>query len=114
MIVWKELNSEKQLSTIIEDSFGSPQLIFKHSTSCPISSMAKRRLENGWDLDFTPYYLDLLSYRPVSNAVSQQLEVRHESPQVIVLHMGKAIYHESHLDISVGAIQESLEHNMNG
>ncbi len=114
MIQWKNLDSENQLESIIEDSYGSPQIIFKHSTTCPISGMAKRRLEGDWSLDMNPYYLDLLSYRSVSNAIADKLEVRHESPQVIILHKGKAVYNESHLDISATDLKQSLEQQLNG
>ena len=114
MIQWKNLDSEHLLESIIEDSHNSPQIIFKHSTTCPISGMAKRRLEGNWSLDVNPYYLDLLSYRSVSNAVADMFDVRHESPQVILLHKGEAIYDESHLDISASALNQRIEDQMNG
>jgi len=108
MVQWKNLDSEKQLESIIEDSHSSPQVIFKHSTTCPISGMAKRRLEGDWSLDINPYYLDLLSFRSISNTIADKLNVRHESPQIILIKNGKAIYNESHLDISVSDLQQSL------
>jgi len=108
MIEWKNLESIAKLDDIIEDSYNSPQIIFKHSTTCPISGMAKRRLEGGWDIDLSPYYLDLLSFRSVSNAIADKLDVQHQSPQVILIKDGKAVYDESHLDISASTLQESL------
>ncbi|MDF1696656.1 MAG: bacillithiol system redox-active protein YtxJ [Saprospiraceae bacterium] len=109
MIQWKNLDSEQQLESIIEDSHNAPQIIFKHSTTCPISGMAKRRLEGNWSSEINPYYLDLLAYRSVSNAIETQLAVTHQSPQVIILHKGKAIYDESHLDISSSELENSLQ-----
>lgn len=114
MINWIKLESATTLDNIIEDSFNAPQVIFKHSTSCPISGMAKRRLEGGWDLDFSPYYLDLLSYRSISNSIVDKLSVRHESPQIILIKNGKAIYNESHLDISASSLQNSLDTHLHG
>lgn len=114
MIEWKKLDSGDQLESIIADSHNSPQVIFKHSTTCPISGMAKRRLESDWSIDITPYYLDLLSYRSISNTIADRLDVRHESPQIILLHNGKAIYNESHLDISVDNLSQSLAQHING
>ena len=114
MIQWKNLDSENQLESIIEDSYSSPQIIFKHSTTCPISGMAKRRLEGEWSLDINPYYLDLLSYRSISNDIADRLDVIHQSPQIIAVHNGKAIYNESHLDISASGLRQGLEQNMNG
>lgn len=114
MINWKKLESVSTLDDIIEDSFNSPQVVFKHSTTCPISGMAKRRLESGWDIELSPYYLDLLSYRSISNAIESKLLVRHESPQIILIKNGKAIYDESHLDISASSLQESLDNHLHG
>jgi len=114
MIEWKKLDSGEQFESIIKESHNSPQIIFKHSTSCPISGMAKRRLEGDWSMDINPYYLDLLSYRSISNAIADRLDVRHQSPQIIVLHNGKAIYNESHLDISASDLSQSLAQHLNG
>lgn len=114
MINWKKLDSLETLDYIIEDSFNEPQAIFKHSTTCPISSMAKRRLEGGWNIELSPYYLDLLSYRSLSSAIEDRLSVRHESPQIILIKDGKAVYDESHLDISATSLQESLDTFING
>ena len=52
MIEWRKLDSGSQLESIIEDSHNAPQIIFKHSTSCPISGMAKRRLEGRLDHEY--------------------------------------------------------------
>jgi bacillithiol system protein YtxJ len=114
MLEWKALDSENQLESIIEDSYINPQIIFKHSTTCPISGMAKRRLESEWSVKINPYYLDLLSYRSVSNFVSERLNVTHQSPQVIILHNGEAIYDESHLDISFTDLNRHLDSHLNG
>ena len=114
MINWKKLESVEKLDDIIEDSFNEPQVIFKHSTTCPISGMAKRRLEGKWELDLSPYYLDLHSYRSISNAIEERLSVVHESPQIILIKEGKAVYNESHLDISPSSLQESLDAHLNG
>jgi bacillithiol system protein YtxJ len=108
MIQWNKLDSAIQLESIIEESHTSPQVIFKHSTTCPISGMAKRRLEGDWELDINPYYLDLLNHRSISNAIADRLNVRHESPQIILIKNGEAIYNESHLDISVSNLSQNL------
>ena len=108
MLQWNILDSKEQLESIIEESYQKPQVIFKHSTTCPISSMAKRRLEQNWSVATSPYYLDLIRYRSVSNEIADRLSVIHESPQIILVKDGKAIYDESHLDISVDSLAEVL------
>ena len=46
------------------------------------------------------YYLDIISYRNVSNAIANKFHVNHESPQVLVMKSEKVIAHASHSVIS--------------
>lgn len=108
---WKTLQEIDQIETIKNQSHDRAVAIFKHSTRCGISHMAKHQLERDWDfgageLDF--YYLDLIRHRPVSNAVSEKLGVVHQSPQIIVLKDGKVVYHTSHHMISAGALRKAI------
>lgn len=83
---WRPLNHKEQLEQLLADSEQRPQLIFKHSTRCGISSMMLRRFESNWmareGVDF--YYLDLISFRALSALVADKSGVPHESPQVII------------------------------
>ena len=70
---WINLQSEDQLQEIVSNSNSKPQVIFKHSTRCSISSMAKNRLdkkENPDGIDF--YYLDLIRHRNISNKIADR------------------------------------------
>ena len=99
---WIPLTDEKQLDAIIAASYQKPIAIYKHSTRCSVSVMSKRSLESQWNLtdDQMPlYYLDLLSYRDISNKITERFDVQHQSPQLIVIKDGKAIYHASHSEI---------------
>ena len=108
-VPWKHLTEEKQIAEIVELSHEKPQLIFKHSTRCSISSMAKDRLEREWNLEnVEPWYLDLIAYRNVSNAVAAELGVHHESPQAILLKDGIVIHDSSHNSISVSEMAKQL------
>jgi bacillithiol system protein YtxJ len=105
---WIHLTDEEQLKQIIIKSQSRPQVIFKHSIRCSISSVALQRLQKvdqPSDIDF--YYLDLIAYRPISNKISEVFHVHHESPQVLVIRDGDCIYDESHLSISMDEIVES-------
>lgn len=104
---WIEINDESQLSDVKNLSLAKPQLIFKHSTRCPVSSMAKTRLERGTtpdNIDF--YYLDLIKYRPISQLVAEKFDVSHESPQILLIKNGSCIYDESHSGINMDDIIE--------
>jgi bacillithiol system protein YtxJ len=106
---WIHLTDEEQLKQIISNSNTRPQVIFKHSTRCSISSVALQRLqkaEQPADIDF--YYLDLIAYRSLSNKIADTFKVHHESPQVLVLKDGDCIYDESHLGISMDEILDSI------
>lgn len=45
------------------------------------------------------YFLDLLRYRDISNAIAQRFNVRHQSPQVLVIENGTCSTHASHYGI---------------
>jgi bacillithiol system protein YtxJ len=99
---WLDLNNESDLNTIISRSKERPQVIFKHSTRCSISSMAKNRLERSTapdGVDF--YYLDLIAHRALSNKIAETFAVYHESPQVLMIVDGECVYDESHSGISM-------------
>lgn len=109
---WKILNGEKQLDDILLVSKEKPVLVFKHSTRCSISDTALNRFESHWEKtdseQVETYYLDLISFRNISNMIAELVEVKHESPQVLLLKDGKCIYHASHFDINVEDIRASL------
>lgn len=106
---WKSIDSEVVLTEIVKESFQKPQVIFKHSTRCSISSMAKNRLErkaDGMEEDF--YLLDLIAHRNLSIKISQDFKVYHESPQVLLISRGECVYDESHMGINLDEIQEQI------
>lgn len=99
VFLWIPLTDIVQLEAIEEKSRTKPQLIFKHSTSCGISRMVIRTFADTFD--FSPeqidiYYLDLHDYRQVSDEVGYRFQVRHQSPQVLVLKNGEVVAHDSH------------------
>ena len=105
---WIALTDEPQLEQIKEQSKHSPVVIFKHSTRCSISSMAKSRLERetpAHNVHF--YYLDLLKYRPLSNKIAEDFHVHHQSPQVLLIKNGECTHEESHNGISMQDIAEN-------
>lgn len=104
---WIALTEEAQLDQIKEQSKQQPVVIFKHSTRCSISDMAKGRLERKAvpeNVQF--YYLDLIRYRNISNDIAKVFGVRHESPQVLLIKDGECVYDESHNGISMEEIAE--------
>lgn len=109
---WNKLTELSQLEQIKEESSQNLVLVFKHSTTCPISKTALARLERQWQASqvgsLQAYYLDLLSNRPISNRIAEIFDVKHESPQILLIQNGICIYHTSHLDISFANLIENL------
>ncbi|MBT8262303.1 MAG: bacillithiol system redox-active protein YtxJ [Bacteroidia bacterium] len=110
-IPWDRLTRIEQLDEIVEISKSVPVAIFKHSTSCGISRMALRQFEGSYDLEANQmrlFYLDLLSYREVSNEVSIRFQVIHQSPQLIVIKNGIAVHSASHHGIMTSRLQDFI------
>lgn len=100
-IDWIELTDLGQLNEISSISAEKPVAIFKHSTRCSISRMALKQFENEFDSSdkITLYFLDLIAHRAISNEIANRFGITHQSPQLILIKDGKAIYDVSHSDI---------------
>ena len=108
---WNPLLRADQIPDLMNQSHNKPVLIFKHSTRCIISAMVLRGLEakaekltelGHW------YYLDLIANRDCSNKVAQDLQIVHQSPQLIILRNGVVVWDASHQAISPEAILNAL------
>ena len=82
-------------------------LIYKHSTRCWASHVAHKQVESFAENrpDLPIFMVDVIRDRPLSQEISSELQVRHESPQVILVRTGVAQWHASHYDVT----QEELE-----
>lgn len=104
---WKYIESEADLEKAIAESSERKVAIFKHSTRCHISKTVLRNFEREVQespADVSYYFLDLLEYRPVSNKIEHDLDVVHQSPQLIVLKDGRAVNNMSHQGITLKGI----------
>ena len=109
---WIDLNCAKQLTEIKELSKTRPQVIFKHSTRCSISTMALSRLERNEQPETGDFYfLDLIKYRSLSNKIAEDFEVSHESPQILLIKNTECVYDESHSGIQMDEITEQIALN---
>ena len=108
---WQKLTSVDQLDSIVEESKVTPVAIFKHSTRCGISSLVMRQFERAYDLNMDQmklYYLDLLAFREVSDEVSNNFQVFHQSPQLIVVKNGVVVSHTSHHGINASELHNFI------
>ncbi|PRX46422.1 bacillithiol system redox-active protein YtxJ [Salegentibacter salegens] len=107
-IPWTDLTDKDQITIAKEESKDKLIGIFKHSTRCGISRMVLRNFEKQYqeNENIKLYFLDLVKHRDVSNAVADELSVRHESPQFIVLRDEKVVHHASHQDIDATKLED--------
>ncbi len=107
---WRQLTDLGQLNEIIAESADKPVIIFKHSTRCSVSRMVLKQFENEFDLHekITPYFLDLLEHRDISNEIASRFGVFHQSPQLIVIKNGNAVFNDSHGSIDAGKLKQFI------
>jgi bacillithiol system protein YtxJ len=112
---WNSIETLQNIADIAAASYTRPQLIFKHSTRCGLSSTAKFQLDEEMQTlsaIFDLHYLDLLNHRDISNHIAEVFDVPHASPQVIVLMDGKATYDLSHALVTPRFILEYQEREL--
>jgi bacillithiol system protein YtxJ len=104
---WIALTDYSQIQKALEQS--EPFLVFKHSTRCSISSMAKSRFERNYELESVQaFYLDLIAYREISNQLSADFGIKHQSPQLLLIQSGTCTYNASHNSIDLEEIKAML------
>lgn len=105
------LASVDDLQQALSRSVDRRQLIFKHSAWCPLSAMALSELESHLErgpADADYWLVTVQTDRPVSDAVETRLEVRHESPQALLVRNGMVVWHASHRRITERSLDEAL------
>jgi bacillithiol system protein YtxJ len=101
-----------QLEQLITDSHAQPVLLFKHSFTCGVSAEALDELVSHLDAGETSVQYGLITvqtHREVSNAAAARLGVRHQSPQAILIHGGRAVWNASHFRVNSDGIRSAIE-----
>lgn len=104
-----ELNKMEQFDEMDEISITKSIVIFKHSTRCSISRMALKQFDAAFNypeekIDW--YLLDLLNHRDLSNEIAHRYNVTHQSPQILVIQNGKAVFNASHDSIAAEDLKQ--------
>jgi bacillithiol system protein YtxJ len=100
-----DIDSIEKLDELFARSHQVPVVIFKHSDTCGISSMASRKITA---VETEINLIIVQKSRDVSTVLAERTGVRHESPQAFVLKNGKAVYHASHYSIDLDEITSVL------
>jgi len=90
---------------------GEAILIFKHSPTCGVSAQAHEEIGDllaNAPLAVPVYVISVRLQREVSEAVTRRFGIRHESPQVLLVHDGAVLWHASHFRVSAAEIQTAV------
>jgi monothiol bacilliredoxin len=94
------------LEDLINRSQERPVVIFKHSTTCPVSAAIYNEMER---FDGEVALVEVQRARALSREIEKRTGIRHESPQVIVLQKGIVIWNASHWRVTARAVTEAVE-----
>ena len=104
------IDDRATLDNLISNSKQQAVIIFKHSNACPISSRAYREMEQLEGVNL----LEIQAAPEISREIEKLTGVRHESPQVILMRDGKAVWNASHFDVNAASVSKALESNGSG
>ncbi len=100
---FNEIHDVAELDALLEKSNQQAVVIFKHSTTCPISSGVYNEVSKA-DADIN--LIVVQHARAVSTAIAEKTGVRHESPQALIIKNGAVVYHASHYDVTAQEVEE--------
>jgi len=113
----QQLTSLEQWNDALTESSRKPLLVFKHSTSCSVSAGAHeetmRFIEDDRSGAVNYAIVHVIEDRPVSNEIAERLDVKHASPQVILVKDGEAVWNTSHWKITYDFLSEKLGSSAN-
>jgi bacillithiol system protein YtxJ len=113
LITYREITTDNEWLQALEATAEKPMLILKHSTSCSVSSAALEEYESylaGQPREDIDYVLvKVIESRPISNRIAAELEVKHESPQMILVKQKAKYWAASHWSITKKHMQAVLD-----
>jgi bacillithiol system protein YtxJ len=103
----KHLHSEEELHQFVQEP--GKKLLFKHSTTCPISANAYKEFQAFIGINDMPSALvKVIEDRPVSNKIAEVFGIKHESPQIFLLENDSVKWNASHWNITKDAIEKAM------
>ncbi|MCU1325046.1 MAG: hypothetical protein JWN34_416 [Bryobacterales bacterium] len=105
--VIREIDSSTDLDSLLAQD---TVMVFKHSTACPVSWSAHRQVLKfaAEHPDFPLYILPVIQQRAASNSVASKTDIRHESPQVILLRDRQVVATISHGEITASELDQLI------
>ena len=101
-----------EFDELLARSYEAPVVLFKHSTTCPISVRAHGQMKRlSGEVAAQIALVVVQRARELSRSVAERTGVRHESPQAIILRNGQAVWSASHFDITTEAVEQAVREN---
>ncbi|WP_075618643.1 bacillithiol system redox-active protein YtxJ [Paenisporosarcina indica] len=107
MTNYKEITTIPEWENVLQQSKDKPVLVFKHSTTCPISAAAYSEF-TALETNVDAYLVKVIESRPVSNEIESNLSIQHQSPQAFVISNEHAVWNASHRNITQDNITKAL------
>lgn len=107
-MAFNEITEATELEDLLVRSNEQPVILFKHSTTCPISARARREMEK---VNAEVALVVVQHARALSNEVAARTGIKHESPQVFVVRNGSPAWHASHYDITASDVEKATIEN---
>ena len=106
---FRSLSTTADWTEAQEQSEDQPVLVFKHSSACPVSAEADSELKGlAEDAGLPVYRIVVQESRALSDTIADTLDVRHETPQAIVLEDRRPVFDASHFDVTADAVRDAV------
>jgi len=110
---YTEITSQEQWQQIFEQTLQQPTVIFKHSTTCPVSANAYNEfssyLADKPRQDVQYYLVKVIESRPISLQIAEDTHIKHESPQIMYLEKQEKVWSASHWSVTKAHISAVLD-----
>lgn len=110
---YKEITTAEEWNSVFENSDARPLVVFKHSTTCPVSANAYKEFNDYLDSkpnEGVDYVLvKVIESRPISNQIAEDTSVKHESPQILYIDKKKKVWTASHWSVTKAHIAAVLD-----
>lgn len=104
----EQIRTVKEWKVILEEAKVRPIIIMKFSMTC-VSSVTALKEYRALETDLQKYLVIVQTSREVSNAIEKDLRVRHESPQLLIMNQGRAVWQATHYKIKRPLVVEAIQ-----
>lgn len=108
-----EITTAEQWEAAYDKTTERPLVVFKHSTTCPVSANAYKEFNdylNGKPRQDVDYMLvKVIESRPISLQIADDTGIKHESPQIMFLDKKAKVWSATHWAVTKEHITAVLD-----